>query len=84
MILLLGFAFLAGLVTILSPCILPILPIVRHGQSEANLQDLYGMDTALTEKGREQIKELTGKLKDIKFDAIIAPSPKKGESKSKN
>ena len=28
MILLLGFAFLAGIVTILSPCILPILPIV--------------------------------------------------------
>lgn len=46
--------------------------IVRHGQSEANLQDLYGMDTALTEKGKDQIKELTGKLKGIKFDAIIA------------
>ncbi len=28
MILLLGFAFLAGIVTILSPCILPILPII--------------------------------------------------------
>jgi cytochrome c biogenesis protein CcdA/thiol-disulfide isomerase/thioredoxin len=28
MILLLGFAFLAGVVTILSPCILPILPII--------------------------------------------------------
>lgn len=28
MILLLGFAFLAGIVTVLSPCILPILPIV--------------------------------------------------------
>lgn len=28
MILLIGFAFLAGIVTILSPCILPILPIV--------------------------------------------------------
>jgi cytochrome c biogenesis protein CcdA/thiol-disulfide isomerase/thioredoxin len=31
MILLLGFAFLAGIVTILSPCILPILPIVLSG-----------------------------------------------------
>lgn len=31
MILLFGFAFLAGLVTILSPCILPILPIVLSG-----------------------------------------------------
>lgn len=31
MLLLLGFAFIAGLVTILSPCILPILPIVLSG-----------------------------------------------------
>ncbi|MGI8419448.1 MAG: cytochrome c biogenesis protein DipZ [Candidatus Levyibacteriota bacterium] len=31
MIVLLGFAFLAGIVTILSPCILPILPIVLSG-----------------------------------------------------
>lgn len=31
MLLLLGFAFLAGIVTILSPCILPILPIVLSG-----------------------------------------------------
>jgi cytochrome c biogenesis protein CcdA/thiol-disulfide isomerase/thioredoxin len=31
MIVLLGFAFLSGVVTILSPCILPILPIVLSG-----------------------------------------------------
>lgn len=31
MILLLGFAFIAGIVTILSPCILPILPIILSG-----------------------------------------------------
>lgn len=31
MIILLGFAFLAGLVTVLAPCILPILPIVLSG-----------------------------------------------------
>ena len=31
MILLIAFAFVAGLVTILSPCILPILPIVLSG-----------------------------------------------------
>lgn len=31
MFLLIGFAFLAGMVTILSPCILPILPIVLSG-----------------------------------------------------
>ena len=33
MIILLAFAFLAGIVTILSPCILPILPIVLSGVS---------------------------------------------------
>src|SRR5579859_4257181 len=33
MIILLLFAFLAGIVTILSPCILPILPIVLSGVS---------------------------------------------------
>ncbi len=31
MILLLGFAFIAGVVTILSPCILPVLPIILSG-----------------------------------------------------
>lgn len=31
MIFLIGFAFLAGIITILSPCILPILPIVLSG-----------------------------------------------------
>jgi len=31
MVLLLGFAFLAGIVTILSPCILPVLPVVLSG-----------------------------------------------------
>ena len=33
MIILLAFAFLAGIVTVLSPCILPILPIVLSGVS---------------------------------------------------
>lgn len=31
MIILLGFAFLAGIVTVLSPCILPVLPIILSG-----------------------------------------------------
>ncbi len=31
MLILLGFAFLAGIVTILSPCILPLLPIILSG-----------------------------------------------------
>lgn len=36
MYLLMGFAFLAGIVTILSPCILPILPIVLSGATVGN------------------------------------------------
>lgn len=38
MIFLIGFAFLAGIVTILSPCILPILPIVLSGSLPAGRQ----------------------------------------------
>jgi cytochrome c biogenesis protein CcdA len=33
MLLLIGFAFLAGIITILSPCILPLLPIVLSGSA---------------------------------------------------
>lgn len=46
MILLLGFAFLAGIVTILSPCILPILPIVLSssiGDKKTNLSRPIGV-----------------------------------------
>src|SRR5438034_159874 len=46
--------------------------IVRHGQSEANAQDLYGLDLDLTEKGRQQIKQLTQALQNVKFDAIFS------------
>jgi len=48
--------------------------LVRHGQSEANEQDLYGLDTALTSKGKEQIKLLSEKLRQIHFDALMASS----------
>lgn len=46
--------------------------LVRHGQSEANLKDIYGLDTELTERGKQQIKQLCAKLTDIHFDAIIS------------
>lgn len=49
-----------------------IMYVVRHGQSRANLEDLYGLDTNLTKKGEEQIKQLVQRLKDIHFDAIIS------------
>lgn len=46
--------------------------IVRHGQSVANAQGKHGMDTPLTETGREQAREAAQKLKDIHFDAAFS------------
>ena len=46
--------------------------IVRHGQSVANAQGRYGMDSDLTETGRAQAKELAEKFKDLHFDAILS------------
>src|SRR6266851_4955520 len=43
MILLLGFSFLAGIVTVLSPCILPILPIVLSGSVSGDKKRPYGI-----------------------------------------
>jgi cytochrome c biogenesis protein CcdA/thiol-disulfide isomerase/thioredoxin len=43
MVLLLLFAFLAGIVTILSPCILPILPIVLSGSVSGDKKRPYGI-----------------------------------------
>src|SRR6266446_5120045 len=43
MIILLIFAFLAGTVTILSPCILPILPIVLSGSVSGDKKRPYGI-----------------------------------------
>ncbi|MDP3724198.1 MAG: cytochrome c biogenesis protein DipZ [bacterium] len=43
MILLLPFAFLAGIVTILSPCILPILPIVLSGSVTGGKRRPWGV-----------------------------------------
>jgi broad specificity phosphatase PhoE len=46
--------------------------LVRHGQSEANIQGLFGMDTSLTSTGRQQANELLDVLKDVHFDAIFS------------
>lgn len=45
MLLLMGFAFLAGIVTILSPCILPILPIVLTGSIDSSKKKPLGIVT---------------------------------------
>src|SRR3990172_5700266 len=43
MLLLIFFAFIAGLVTILSPCILPILPVVLSGSLTGDKMRPYGV-----------------------------------------
>jgi broad specificity phosphatase PhoE len=46
--------------------------IVRHGQSEANVSKLHGLNTKLSPKGQEQAKKLSKKFQDIHFDAIFS------------
>lgn len=48
------------------------LYIVRHGESEANLAGLQGLNTKLTPKGKEQAKALVKQFKHIRFDAIFS------------
>jgi broad specificity phosphatase PhoE len=48
------------------------LYLVRHGQSQANVDGLFGLDTLLTEEGKKQAQVLAGALRDIHFDAIIS------------
>lgn len=45
MTLIIGFAFLAGIVTILSPCILPILPIILSGSAVSGKKRPWGIVT---------------------------------------
>lgn len=46
--------------------------IVRHGQSVANVKNLYGLDTRLTDKGIEQAKQISQEFKKLRFDAIYS------------
>lgn len=46
--------------------------IVRHGESEANVAKLYGLNTRLTPNGRAQAKMLSKKFKNIHFDAVFS------------
>lgn len=48
--------------------------IVRHGQTEWNLQDILQgqLDSALTEQGLQQAKDLVERLEGVEFDAIFS------------
>lgn len=45
---------------------------VRHGQSEANENGIFGLDTRLTPKGIEDARQLASELKSIHFDSIYS------------
>jgi broad specificity phosphatase PhoE len=46
--------------------------IVRHGQSEANLAELHGLDTKLTDKGKRQAKLLAKTFAKLHFDVMFS------------
>lgn len=46
--------------------------IVRHGESEANLKNIFGTDSPLTENGKEQASMLASRLRLENIDAIIS------------
>lgn len=46
--------------------------LVRHGQSKANLDGLFGLDEPLTDLGKEQAEELAESLGGIHFDAVLS------------
>lgn len=48
MLLLIGFAFLAGIVTVLSPCILPVLPVILSGSVGGGKARPWGIITGFT------------------------------------
>lgn len=46
--------------------------LVRHGQSQANEDGLFGLDAPLTKQGKEQAEELAKSLRSIHFDAVFS------------
>lgn len=52
---------------------------VRHGQSEANAQGIAGMDSDLTEKGRQQAKETAQKISGKNITKILCSDLKRAK-----
>ncbi|MBI4080592.1 MAG: histidine phosphatase family protein [Candidatus Levybacteria bacterium] len=46
--------------------------IVRHGETTANASGILGLDTDLTEKGKQQASSLRDRFKNIAFAAVYA------------
>lgn len=46
--------------------------IVRHGESEANVANIYDVNPPLTSKGRKQAQKIAKKLKKVTFDIAFS------------
>src|SRR5260221_14325312 len=46
--------------------------IVRHGQSEANVSHVFGIDSFLTEKGRDEAGKRAQEFSGVHFDAAFS------------
>ena len=57
--------------------------LIRHGEAENNIKNIFGEDSELTEKGERQAREIAEYLKDFEFD-VIYHSPKKRAVKTAN
>lgn len=58
--------------TYMNPKLPCTIYLVRHGQSQANVEDVYGLDTPLSQVGVSQMNTLCEKLRNTKFDAIYS------------
>ena len=71
MLLLIGFAFLAGIVTVLSPCILPVLPVVLSGSVDGGKSRPWGVITGFIVSFTVLTLTLSVLVQALGFDAEI-------------
>ncbi len=53
--------------------------IVRHGQSEGSISDVYGTDPDLTKKGKQQAEETAELFASIHLDSVFASKLKRAQ-----
>lgn len=60
---------------------MPILTLIRHGQSIWNLQNRFTgwVDVPLSEQGREEAKRAAGHIRDMKFDVAYTSALRRAQ-----
>ena len=53
--------------------------IVRHGQSEGSISDVYGTDPDLTKKGKQQAEETADLFASVHLDSVFASKLKRAQ-----